>query len=102
MYKLSLVNKLCRDVISGEIDITGAIDRLERIAGEKSYPDWYDLITYPVISFTICLICFGGWWIDGLAAGLLGFVVGGISVFSSRFDFASFLLCQVGFRWACY
>ncbi|TPX56289.1 hypothetical protein SpCBS45565_g08439 [Spizellomyces sp. 'palustris'] len=83
MYKLSLVNYLCRNLIAGEIDIFGAIDRLAEISSEPDYPAWYDLITYPLISFTLCLIGFGAGWLDAAVSAVLGLAVGGVSLLSS-------------------
>ncbi|KND02045.1 uncharacterized protein SPPG_02549 [Spizellomyces punctatus DAOM BR117] len=83
MHKLSLVNYLCRNLIAGEIDIFGAIDRLAEIASEPDYPPWYDLITYPMISFTLCLIGFGAGWLDAAVSAVLGLAVGGFSLLSS-------------------
>ncbi|KAI8827112.1 uncharacterized protein EV422DRAFT_491391 [Fimicolochytrium jonesii] len=76
MYKLSLVNRLCKNVIAGDLEVRGAVDRLNVIAAE---PDWgvgWSWAAYPVVSFTICMIGFGGTWVDGAISAVLGLGVG--------------------------
>ncbi|KAJ3006731.1 hypothetical protein HKX48_009497 [Thoreauomyces humboldtii] len=84
MYKLSCVNQLCKSVISGELDMHDAIPQLAEIAATPSYPAWLEWLAYPAISFILCVISFGGGWVDSVIACSLGAVVGIVCVFSSR------------------
>ncbi|KAJ3153519.1 hypothetical protein HDU89_000552 [Geranomyces variabilis] len=83
MYKLSLVNFLCKEVIAG-MDVASAVKRLADIATERSYPRWLEWLTYPMTTFLICILGFGGGWVDAATAGVLGALVGLLSIFSNK------------------
>ncbi|KAI8915228.1 hypothetical protein DFJ77DRAFT_430305 [Powellomyces hirtus] len=101
MWKLSLVNQLCKSVIAGEMDISNAINRLGEIAAEHSYPVWCEWLTYPTISFIICVLGFGGTWIDAVVACVLGALVGCVNVireFTHLIPFLAALFCSFASR----
>ncbi|KAI9099246.1 hypothetical protein DFS34DRAFT_579520 [Phlyctochytrium arcticum] len=91
MYKLSRVNHLCRSVINGDTDVCTAIDNLTEISVIDDYPAWWDYITYPIVSFTICAIGFGGRWVDSGVSAFLGLCVCGMSSIASKRHLVPFL-----------
>ncbi|KAI8998127.1 hypothetical protein BC832DRAFT_518881, partial [Gaertneriomyces semiglobifer] len=94
LNKLSLVNKLCYAMVHGEIDAASAVDELTDIANAPSYPDWYDCVTFPIVAFTICLVGFGGHWLDSGMAAALALIVGLLSYLVHLIPFLAAFICS--------
>ncbi|KAL2913490.1 pheromone-regulated protein prm10 [Polyrhizophydium stewartii] len=68
MGKLSLVNDLCFELVHGGMPVQTAQDRLVQIRNANDWPFWSALLTYPIMSFVLCVIGFNGTWMDALIA----------------------------------
>ncbi|KAJ3015211.1 UNVERIFIED_CONTAM: hypothetical protein HDU68_012833 [Siphonaria sp. JEL0065] len=91
MSKLAQVNALCLTLTNGLIDIYNAVDLLDGIRAAKENPWWVSLLTFPVSSFSFSLLLFQTTWLESIVAGLLGVIVGSLSVFGGQYTEFSFL-----------
>jgi uncharacterized membrane protein YjjP (DUF1212 family) len=92
MGKLAQVNALCLTLTQGLINIYDAVDLLDAVKAEADYPWYFILATFPVTSFTLCILGFGGGWVEGAVSAGLGFLVGCMTVASERFPSFTYLL----------
>ncbi|KAJ3100427.1 hypothetical protein HDU97_002214 [Phlyctochytrium planicorne] len=92
MGKLAQVNALCLTLTHGLLDIYDAIDLLEAVKADQDYPWYIILATFPVTSFTLCILGFGGNWLDACIAAVLGLLVGVLSLLSERCESITYLL----------
>ncbi|KAJ3218637.1 hypothetical protein HDU67_004690 [Dinochytrium kinnereticum] len=92
MGKLAQVNALCLTLTHGLLDIYDAIDLLEAVRADQDYPWYIILATFPVTSFTLCILGFGGNWVDASIAAVLGTLVGVLMLCSERFSSVTYLL----------
>ncbi|KAJ3134117.1 hypothetical protein HK100_003769 [Physocladia obscura] len=94
MRKLAQVNALCTALTKGFVELDDAIFILDSIKAERDLFDWYFvLLAFPLSTFTVCIIGFGGGWLDASVAGILGLLVGFLVVIvSNKFPSVEFLL----------
>ncbi|KAJ3112608.1 hypothetical protein HDU96_004384 [Phlyctochytrium bullatum] len=92
MGKLAQVNALCLTLTHGLLNIYDAIDLLEAVKADKDYPWYIILATFPVTSFTLCILGFGGNWVDSCIAAVLGTLVGILCLLSERYSSVTYLL----------
>ncbi len=74
LYKLDRLNSLCRRICSQEMDYDSIIAEIEKIDSKNTYSFPVKLLGFAVISAAFCLI-FGGSYLDGLAALIIGLLV---------------------------
>ncbi|KAJ3414453.1 hypothetical protein HDV05_006546 [Chytridiales sp. JEL 0842] len=92
MGKLAQVNALCLTLTQGLINVYDAIELLDAVKAEKDYPWYIILATFPVTSFTLCLLGFGGGWVEASVSGGLGFLVGCMTLVSEKVPSFAYLL----------
>ncbi|KAI9351408.1 hypothetical protein BDR26DRAFT_851018 [Obelidium mucronatum] len=91
MSKLAQVNALCLTLTNGLIDIHNAVELLDGIRNAKENPWWVSLLTFPVSSFCFSLLLFQTTWLESAMAGVLGVIVGVLSVFGGKHTEFSFM-----------
>ncbi|KAI8930022.1 hypothetical protein BC831DRAFT_440944 [Entophlyctis helioformis] len=92
MGKLSQVNDLCFNLVHGSITTDTARTRLSDIRASMGVPLWTTFITFPVVSFGLCVVGFGGTWADSISAGLLSLVVAFLTAVTARFPSVAYLV----------
>jgi uncharacterized membrane protein YjjP (DUF1212 family) len=77
MNKLSMANQLILDVLDGKCTVHQAHVELDgRIRRAPDYPRPISLIAYPMHAFALCILVFGGSFVDSTVSAFLGLVVG--------------------------
>ncbi|KAI8622435.1 hypothetical protein BC830DRAFT_1162897 [Chytriomyces sp. MP71] len=84
MAKLAQVNALCLTLTQGLIDCQGAADFLEGIRSAKDFDDLYIQVCYPVCGFGVALLLFQLTWLESAISGMLGLVLGVISLLAEK------------------
>ncbi|KAJ3171399.1 hypothetical protein HK101_011250 [Irineochytrium annulatum] len=92
MGKLAQVNALCLTLTQGLISVEDAIKLLDAVKAADDYPWWVILATFPVTSFTICILGFRATWGDAALAAAFGGLVGLMTMASERFASFTYLL----------
>lgn len=72
--KVSKINKMSRDIVSGKIDFDGAVDCLDNIMLQKPYPLWIRTVAVSMCCGFFTLL-FGGSLHDGLNSFVVGAVL---------------------------
>ena len=80
MGKLSLLNDLCFDITTGEIDLDETKQKMMEIRKAVFSSDWLCFFTYPMMAFTLCIISFQGSWTDSAIAPFLALFVCGLRI----------------------
>ncbi|KAJ2157534.1 pheromone-regulated protein prm10, partial [Coemansia sp. RSA 552] len=114
MHRLDQTNRLLRRVIYSKTEVKEAISELEGIITAPPIYAWYwQVLNWGVISWSLCLLCFGGSWGDsgialalGLLAGMMSLAAGKLSGYTNFFEasvaLVSGLLGAALGRWSCF
>ncbi|KAJ2814902.1 pheromone-regulated protein prm10, partial [Coemansia sp. 'formosensis'] len=87
MHRLDQTSQLLRRVVHSEIDIQGAASCLEEIMTAKPIYAWYwQILNWGVISWVLCLVCFGGSWVDSAISLALGLMGGCLNLAAQKFS----------------
>ncbi|RKP27787.1 hypothetical protein SYNPS1DRAFT_12161 [Syncephalis pseudoplumigaleata] len=85
MAKLADSVHLSRAVEQGKMSLDEAVDRLDDLLHmPDQWPWWAELIAYFIASFAGVPLAFSGNWIDASVAGVLGLVVGLMTLLARR------------------
>ncbi|KAJ2785583.1 pheromone-regulated protein prm10 [Coemansia interrupta] len=113
MHRLDLTNHLVRRVAHGLVDVQPAVHELEQLMTAKPiYPWFVQVLNWAVISWALCLVCFGGSWRDsaislalGLVAGLMNLAAGKLPGYTNFFEVSVSILAGILSaalaRWGC-
>ncbi|KAJ1855344.1 pheromone-regulated protein prm10 [Coemansia sp. RSA 1822] len=114
MHRLDQTNQLLRRVVRSSTDVDQAIVELEQIITAPPIYAWYwQVLNWGIISWSLCLVCFGGSWRDsglalvlGLMGGVLSLAAGKFSGYTNLFEVSvSILTGLLGAalsRWGCF
>ena len=94
--KIYKVNQVSRDFCSGIISLDDAYKKLKEIDEEKSFPVWVKLIGTSLASGGFSIF-FGGSILDGIAALLIGLLLGVCLIYFKKLlqkDFLTIALCS--------
>ncbi|KAJ2455394.1 pheromone-regulated protein prm10 [Coemansia sp. RSA 2337] len=87
MHRLDQTNQLLRRVVHAKIDIPTAVPCLEEIMTAAPIYAWYwQVLNWGVISWTLCLVCFGGSWQDSGISLALGLMAGCLNLAAQKFS----------------
>ncbi|KAJ3396685.1 hypothetical protein HDU80_009881 [Chytriomyces hyalinus] len=86
MAKLAQVNALCLTLTQGLIDCQGAADLLEGVRAAKDYSDYVIQVTYPICGFGVALLLFQLTWLESAISGLLGLLLGVMSLLADKYS----------------
>ncbi|KAJ2059772.1 pheromone-regulated protein prm10 [Coemansia sp. S146] len=87
MHRLDQTNQLLRRVVHAKIDIPTALPMLEEIMTAAPIYAWYwQVLNWGVISWTLCLVCFGGSWQDSGISLALGLMAGCLNLAAQKFS----------------
>ncbi|KAJ1902245.1 pheromone-regulated protein prm10 [Kickxella alabastrina] len=94
MHRLDQTNQLLRRVVHGNTKVKQAVAELELIMTAPPIYAWYwQVLNWGVISWSLCLVCFGGSWKDsgislalGLIAGIMNMAAGKFSGYTNFFE----------------
>ncbi|KAJ1744365.1 pheromone-regulated protein prm10 [Coemansia sp. RSA 989] len=114
MHRLDQTNQLVRRVVGSKIDISQAIAELEHIITAPPIYAWYwQLLNWGAISWSLCLVCFGGSWRDsglslalGLVGGMLSLAAGKFSGYTNIFEVSVSIIAGIlgaaMAKWGCF
>ncbi|KAJ2845208.1 pheromone-regulated protein prm10, partial [Coemansia erecta] len=86
MHRLDQTNQLLRCVVHGKTQVKQAALELESIMTAAPIYAWYwQVLNWGVISWSLCLVCFGGSWEDSGISLALGLVAGIMSMAAGKF-----------------
>ncbi|KAJ2550221.1 pheromone-regulated protein prm10, partial [Coemansia sp. RSA 1836] len=87
MHRLDQTNQLLRRVVYGQLEIQGAVHSLEEIMTAAPIYAWYfQVLNWGVISWALCLVCFGGSWKDSGISLALGLMAGCLNLAAQKFS----------------
>ncbi|KAJ1939683.1 pheromone-regulated protein prm10, partial [Linderina pennispora] len=114
MHRLDETNKVLRRIAHLEIDIHQATKELEEVMTAPPIYPWYvQILNWGVLSWSLCLVFFGGSWTDsgvscmlGLIVGCMNLAAGKLSGYTNFFDAsASIISGLIGAafaKWSCF
>ncbi|KAI8323478.1 DUF1212-domain-containing protein [Martensiomyces pterosporus] len=114
MHRLDQTNHLLRRVVHSKMEVMDAVKELEKIMTAPPIYAWYwQVLNWGVISWSLCLVCFGGSWTDsgisfalGLVAGFMNLAAGKYSGYTNFFEVSvsilSGLLAAALSEWSCF
>ncbi|KAJ1960980.1 pheromone-regulated protein prm10 [Dipsacomyces acuminosporus] len=114
MHRLDQTNQLLRRVVHSKTELRDAIKELEEIMTAPPIYAWYwQVLNWGMISWSLCLLCFGGSWTDsgiafalGLAAGIMNLAAGKYSGYTNFFEVSvsifSGILAAAFSKWSCF
>ncbi|KAJ1808801.1 pheromone-regulated protein prm10 [Coemansia sp. RSA 2523] len=87
MHRLDQTNQLLRRVVRSNVDVDQAIVELEQIITAPPIYAWYwQVLNWGILSWSLCLVCFGGSWHDSGLALVLGLMGGVLSLAAGKFS----------------
>ncbi|KAJ2383568.1 pheromone-regulated protein prm10, partial [Coemansia sp. RSA 2603] len=103
MHRLDQVNRLVRRVVHGLVDVREAVGELECVMTARPiYPWFVQVLNWGVISWALCLVCFGGSWRDsgislglGLVAGCMNLAAGKLPGYTNFFEVSVSILAGI-------
>ncbi|KAJ1829069.1 pheromone-regulated protein prm10 [Coemansia sp. RSA 2599] len=103
MHRLDQTNQLLRRVVHGKTEVKAAVQELEAIMTAPPIYAWYwQVLNWGVISWSLCLVCFGGSWEDsgislalGLIAGIMSMAAGKFSGYTNFFEVSVSVLAGI-------
>ncbi|KAJ1801711.1 pheromone-regulated protein prm10 [Coemansia sp. RSA 2399] len=114
MHRLDQTTQLLRRVVHGKIEVRGAVAELEDIMVAPPIYAWYwQVLNFGVLAWSLCLVCFGGSWVDsgisfalGIVAGLMNLAAGKLAGYTNFFEASvsvvSGLLSAALSKWGCF
>ncbi|KAJ1832133.1 pheromone-regulated protein prm10 [Coemansia sp. RSA 2711] len=114
MHRLDQTNQLLRRVVYCKVEVDQAIAELEDIITAPPIYAWYwQVLNWGVLSWSLCLVCFGGSWRDsglslafGLIGGVLSLAAGKFSGYTNIFEVSvsilAGLLSAAVAKWGCF
>ncbi|KAJ1883022.1 pheromone-regulated protein prm10 [Coemansia sp. RSA 486] len=114
MHRLDQTNQLLRRVVHGKTEVKEAVLELESIMTAPPIYAWYwQVLNWGVISWSLCLVCFGGSWEDsgislalGLVAGIMSMAAGKFSGYTNFFEVSVSILAGILSaalaNWGCF
>ncbi|KAJ3233224.1 hypothetical protein HDU81_002375 [Chytriomyces hyalinus] len=96
MAKLAQVNALCLTLTQGLIDCQGAADLLEGVRAAKDYSDYVIQVTYPICGFGVALLLFQLTWLESAISGLLGLILGVMSLLADKYSGFGYMFEFIG------
>ncbi|KAJ2402311.1 pheromone-regulated protein prm10 [Coemansia sp. RSA 2559] len=114
MHRLDQTTQLLRRVVHGKIEVRAAVAELEGIMVAPPIYAWYwQVLNFGVLAWSLCLVCFGGSWVDsgisfalGIVAGLMNLAAGKLAGYTNFFEASvsvvSGLLSAALSKWGCF
>ncbi|KAJ2464087.1 pheromone-regulated protein prm10, partial [Coemansia sp. RSA 2322] len=114
MHRLDQTNQLLRRMVYSGVDVKAAVQNLEGIMMAAPIYAWYwQVLNWGVISWSLCLVCFGGSWRDsgislamGLVAGMMNLAAQKFSGYTNFFEVSVSILAGILSaalaKWGCF
>ncbi|KAJ1772711.1 pheromone-regulated protein prm10 [Coemansia sp. RSA 1813] len=114
MHRLDQTTQLLRRVVHNKIEVKAAVAELEGIMVAPPIYAWYwQVLNFGVLAWSLCLVCFGGSWVDsgisfalGIVAGLMNLAAGKLAGYTNFFEASvsvvSGLLSAAFSKWGCF